>query len=182
MHQAIVFAGRADALKDLSADQRKRLVAFARFCAVNTGEEGEDLLSMAHVRWMKSSEPVQGPEQTFSYLCGAIRNLRFNLFRRQKGLRKTQGIRVYPEAPDDPDPVDLAPDPGVSQEDTVFAQQLYDLCASDDEIQTMLLYNFEQKEKSEIQEETGWDDKKYETVRKRKIRMIARLKIEGRLG
>lgn len=182
MHQAIIAADRADALRALSADQRKRLAAFACRRAIGTGDEGEDLLSRAHLRWMTSNEPVLGPEQTYGYLKGAINSFRSNLFRRQKSLLKSQGIRVYAEKPSDPEPVEAAMDHSSSQEDAIFAQQLYDLCGDDDEVKTMILYNSEQTSMAEIQAETGWDDKKYEAVRKRKVRMIARWNIEGRLG
>ena len=182
MDQVVGAADRAVALKALSADQRKRLEAFARMSARNTGEDGEDILSAAHVRWMASEEPVQGPEHTYGYLQKAISSIRSNTFRHQRLVQKFEGVRVYAASPDGPDPIDLGADPGASQEDAFFVQQLYDLFKHDSEVQMLILYESEQKVRAEMQLELEWDDKKYDAVRKRRVRMIARWKLEGRFG
>lgn len=181
LEQAVSTKDRADALEALSADQRKRLAGLARLMAPNTGETGEDLLQAAQLRWLESSVPVEGPDRTCEFLCGAISSIQSNIFRHQKLVRKVDGVRAFAASPDGQDPIELGVDPAASQEDTVFAQQLYDLCANDSEVQTLVMYDSERIGRAEIRAEMGWDDKKYDAVRKRKLRMIARWKIEGKL-
>jgi hypothetical protein len=76
-------------------------------------------------------------------------------------------------------PIQLAPDPRTSQEDSLFIHQLYDMCAGDSDIQLFLMCQCDQCTRSEIQQELGWDDNKYEAVQKRKLRLIARWMGEG---
>lgn len=179
LQRAVSAKERADALEALSTDQRKRLAGFSRLMALNTGEAGEDLLQAAQLRWLESEVPIEGPDRTYEFLCGAIRSRRSNIFRHQKLAQKVDGIRAYAASPDEQDPIEHGIDAAASQEDTVFAQQLYDLCANDTEVQTLIMYDSEGTSRAEIQAETAWDDKKYEAIRKRKIRMVARWKIEG---
>lgn len=173
---------RADALMALSASQMKHLVVFARLKARNTGESDEDLLHSAHVRWLQSDVPVEGPDRTFEFLRGAISSIRSNTFRHQKLVRKMEGVRAVQNSPEEQDPLELSIDPASSQEDTVFAQQLYDLCARDKEVQMLVMFDVEQTSRADILSEMGWDDKKYDAVRKRKARLIARLLIDGDLS
>jgi len=179
--QAGIATDRARALEALGDDQRKRLAAFARLAAPSTGADGEDLLSAAHLRWLESQEPIEGPDRTYEFLRGAISSIRFNIFRHQKVARKVDGVRVFAASPEDQDPMELGADPAASQEDSVFAQELYDLCAADKEVQTLITYDADGASRADIQKEMKWDDKKYDAVRKRKLRMIARWKTEGKL-
>jgi DNA-directed RNA polymerase specialized sigma24 family protein len=172
---------RAAALLALSEDQRKHLAAYARIMSANTGEEGGDLLQGAFVRWLASDEPVEGPERTYEFLRGAMSSIRSNIFRHAKVVRHYDGVRTVPESADDDDPIELAKDSGVSQEALVFFQQVYDLCADDEDIQLLLMSQLGLATRAEIQAELGWDNTKYEAVQKRKKRLIARFTIEGKL-
>ena len=130
---------RAAALLTLSEDQRKHLAAYARIMSANTGEEDGDLLQGAFTRWLASDEPVKGPERTYEFLRGAMSSIRSNIFRHAKVVRRYEGVRVVPESDEDDDPIELAKDSGVSQEAPVFFQQVYDLCADDEDIQLLLM-------------------------------------------
>jgi DNA-directed RNA polymerase specialized sigma24 family protein len=63
---------RAAALDALSEDQRKQLAGYARIMSRGTGDEGDDLLQGAFVRWLASDKPIEGPEQTCKFLREAI--------------------------------------------------------------------------------------------------------------
>lgn len=174
-------AERAAALLALNPAQKKRLAAYGRILAVNLDETHEDLLQMAHVRWLTSSVPVTTPEETTRYLAGAMQSIVFNLRRRQKLARAVHGDRAVQMSQEDEDPITLAPDGAASQEDAVFAQQLYDLSATDHEVQALIMYWADGAERSDIMKDMGWDEQKYEAVRKRKRRMVAQWKIEGKV-
>jgi hypothetical protein len=45
----------------------------------------------------------------------------------------------------------------------------------------LILCEWEQKSSAEVQVAMEWDDNKYKAVRKRKLRMIARWKVDGRV-
>jgi DNA-directed RNA polymerase specialized sigma24 family protein len=172
---------RAAALAALSDDQRKRLAAYARVMSKGTGDEHDDLLQGACARWMASKKPVEGPEQTESFLLGAMRNLRFNAFRHQKVVRRVAGVRAVAIADDDEDPLEQVPDPTGSPEDALFAQQLCDLCGDDEDLRLLFMAIWANAAPDDIQAELGWDEKKYKAVQKRKIRAVARWKLEGKL-
>jgi DNA-directed RNA polymerase specialized sigma24 family protein len=172
---------RAAALLALSADQKKRLAAYARILAVNLEDAQEDLLQTAHVRWLKSPVPVRSPEETTNFLAGAMRSRASNLRRHRKLVRAVHGDRSVPMSQEDEDPIELAPDGAASQDDSVFAQQLYDLSASDEEVQAFIMYRTDGVERSAVMREMGWDEQKYEAVRKRKLRMVAQWRIEGKV-
>jgi DNA-directed RNA polymerase specialized sigma24 family protein len=172
---------RAEALAALSEDQRKHLVAYAVLKAQNTGEEGTDLLHSAFERWLTSSEPVAGPDRTYDFLIGAINSLRSNIFRHAKVVRAAHGTRAMRDDETGHDPINDAPELGQAAEASVFCQQLYDLCAGDDDMQLLLMAQWDFATRAEIQSELGWDDTKYETVMTRKRRLVARWKVEGKL-
>jgi hypothetical protein len=172
---------RAAALQALSEDQKKQLAAYARIMSTNTGEENCDLLQSAQLRWLASDEPVEGPERTYQFLLGAMSSIRSNIFRHAAVVRRIEGVRVAASTEDEQDPIEVAPDPRVSQEAAVFSQQLYDLCADDSDMQMLLMCQLDRATRAEIQAELGWDDTKYETVQKQKKRLIARWMIEGKL-
>lgn len=172
---------RAAALTALSEDQRKRLSAYAQFMSGGTGDEGHDLLQGAFARWLASDKPVEGPEQTCTFLREAMSSIRSNIFRHQKVVRRFEGVRAVAQEGDENDPVEQAPDPTPSIEEAMFCQQLYDLFANDEEIQLLLMALFDKATPAEIQVEFGWDEKKYNAVQKRKRRLVARLMLEGKL-
>lgn len=74
-----------------------------------------------------------------------------------------------------------APDPTSSTDDLLFVQQVYDLCGEDDEIQQLLIAQIDNSTPEQIKAELKWDDRKYETVQKRKRRLVIRLMREGKL-
>jgi len=172
---------RSDALVALNADQKKRLATYARFMSHGTGDEANDLLQGAFARWLASKKPVEGPEQTYKFLSQAISSIRSNIFRHEKVVRRFEGIRVIAQEDDEDDSVEQAPDPAACTEATVFFQQLYDLCADDEEIQFLLLAQMKSGTPAEIQADLGWDDKKYKSVQKRKRRLVIRWTLEGKL-
>lgn len=174
--QVVKNCDRGAALLQLTADQQKRLAAYATIAAINTGESAEDFLQAANVRWLASNVPVEGPEKTLSFLYGTIKGLRSNIFRHKKIATRVDGIRIYATTEDDTDPMELAPDASLAQDDSIYVQEVYSFCATDDEVQTFILLDADGASREEIKLETGWNDKKYEAVRKRKIRMIARMK------
>lgn len=126
--------GRSAALVALSADQRKQLAAYAQMMSQGTGNEGQDLLQDAFARWLSSDKPVEGPEETGKFLRGAISSIRFNTFRREKVVRRYEGVRAVADE-DEEDPLDQAADPAASTEGPLFVQQVYDLCGDDEEVQ-----------------------------------------------
>jgi DNA-directed RNA polymerase specialized sigma24 family protein len=171
---------RAAALVALNEDQRKRLAAYAQIVSRGTGSEGDDLLQEAFARWLGSDKPIEGPEQTCTFLRRAIGSIRFNIFRHAKVVRRYEGIRAFPEEGDDEDPLDQAADPAASTEGPLFVQQLYDLC-DDQEVQLLLTAQADNATPAQIQAELAWDEKKYKAVQKRKRRLVIQLMIEGKL-
>jgi DNA-directed RNA polymerase specialized sigma24 family protein len=172
---------RAAALDALSEDQRKQLAAYARIMSGGTGDEGDDLLQGAFVRWLASDQPVEGPEQTCKFLLGAISSIRSNMFRHKKVVRRLEGVRAVAREEDEEDPLDQAADPAASTEVPVFFQQVYDLCDGDEEIQLLLMAQLDKGTPAEIQADLGWEEKKYNAVQKRKKRLVARWMLEGKL-
>jgi DNA-directed RNA polymerase specialized sigma24 family protein len=172
---------RAAALAALSDDQRKRLAAYARVMSKGTGDEHEDLLQQAQVRWLASKKPVEGPEQTENFLRGAMCNLRYNAFRHQRVVRRLDGVRAVADPDDQEEPVEQGADPAASTEGPLFVQQVYDLCADDEELQLLLTAQADNATPDEIRAELQWDDKKYKAVQKRKIRAVARWTLQGKL-
>jgi DNA-directed RNA polymerase specialized sigma24 family protein len=145
-----------------------------------TGREGEDLLQEAFARWLGSDKAIEGPEQTCNFVQGAIRSIRFNIFRHEKVVRRYEGVRAVAGDGDDEDPLDQAADPGVSTEGPLFVQQLYDLC-EDEEIQLLLMAQADNATPAEIQTDLDWNEKKYKAVQKRKRRLVIRFMLEGKL-
>jgi DNA-directed RNA polymerase specialized sigma24 family protein len=172
---------RSDALVALKGDQRKRLATYARFMSHGVGEEASELLQGAFARWMASEKPVEGPEQTYNFLRQAISSICSNIFRHERVVRRFEGTRVVAQQDDEDDPVEQAPDPAACTEATVFFQQVYDLCADDEEIQFLLLAQLRSGTPAEIQADLGWDEKKYKSVQKRKRRLVIRWTLEGKL-
>jgi DNA-directed RNA polymerase specialized sigma24 family protein len=172
---------RAAALEALCQDQRKRLAAYARFKSQGSGEDGDDLLQEAFARWMSSDKPVESQEQTCNFLRGAINSIVSNIFRHDKVVRRVEGVRAVAQEGDDEDPVEQAGDPTASTEGPTFAQQMYDLCGHDPEVQSLLTANAIGSTPDEIKSEFGWDDKKYNAVQKRKRRLVMRWMLEGKL-
>ena len=76
--------------------------------------------------------------------------------------------------------LDRAADPAASTEGPLFVQQVYDLC-NDEDIQLLLMAQADRATPEEIKADCRWDDKKYETVQKRKRRLVIRLMREGKL-
>ena len=181
MSTTVPADARAQALAALSPDQRKLLVAYAALRARNTGEEGNDLLHGAFERWLASNEPIAGADRTYDFLIGAINSLRSNIFRHAKVVRAAHGTRAVRDDETGHDPIEDASEPGQAAEAAVFCQQLYDLCAGDDDMQLLLMAQWDFATRSEIQSELGWDDTKYETVMTRRRRLAARWKLEGKL-
>ncbi|MCA0200476.1 MAG: hypothetical protein LCH56_06505 [Proteobacteria bacterium] len=172
---------RAAALLALNPAQKKRLAGYAWILASDLEETHDDVLQMAHLRWLTSSMPVVGPAETTNFLASAMQSIVFNLRRRKKLIRKVQGDRVVHMSLEEEDPITLVPDDAASQEDAVYAQQLFDLSATDEEVQALIIYRAEGAQRSAIMKEMGWDEQKYEAVCKRKLRMVAQWKIEGKV-
>lgn len=172
---------RVAALSALSEDQQKKLAAFARTVSKGTGDDGNDVLHGAILRWLDSNVPVEGAERTYHFLRDAMQSIASNIFRHKKIVRRVEGVRVTAAHEDGADPIELAPDQRASQEETLFAQQLYDLTKDDSEVQSLLMYQAERTSRTEIMKEMGWDNKKYDAVHKRTKRLIARLAVEGKL-
>jgi DNA-directed RNA polymerase specialized sigma24 family protein len=171
---------RAAALDALGEDQRKQLAAYARIMSRGTGDDGDDLLQGAFARWLASDEPVEGPEQTYNFLRGAVSSIRSNIFRHEKVVRRFEGVRAVAEAEDE-EPLDQAADPAASTEAPVFFQQVYDLCDGDEEIQLLLMARLNNGTPAEVRVDLGWDDKKYNAVQKRMKRLVVRWMLEGKL-
>jgi DNA-directed RNA polymerase specialized sigma24 family protein len=182
LEKSVQGTDRAAALGALTEDQQKRLAAYARIMSPNTGEEADDLLQGAQLRWLASDEPIESPERTYRFLLGAMSSIRSNIFRHAAVVRRTMGVRVVAATESEEDPIELAPDSGASQETGVFGQQLYNLCTDDPDLQMLLMCQLDRATRAEIQAELGWNDTKYETVQKRKKRLVARWIVEGKLG
>jgi DNA-directed RNA polymerase specialized sigma24 family protein len=171
---------RADALNALSEDQRKQLAAYARIMSQGTGDEGGDLLQGAFARWLASDKPVEGPQQTCKFLFEAIRSTRSNFFRHERVVQRFEGERAFRQEDEEEEPLDRAADPSASTEGPLYVQQVYDLC-DDEEIQLLLTAQADRAKPEQIKADLGWDGKKYETVLKRKRRLVIRLMREGKL-
>ena len=172
---------RVAALVALSEDERKQLAAYAQIMPRGTSHEGQDLLNDAYIRWLGSDKPVEGPEQTANFLRGAINSIRSNYFRHEEVVRKYEGVRAVAEDGDEEDPLNQAVDPAASTEGPLFHQQVYDLCRHDEEVQLLLMKQWDRASPAEIRAELGWDETKYETVQKRKRRLMIRWTLEGKL-
>ena len=122
----------------------------------------------------------KGPEQTCNFLRDAISSIRSNIFRHKKVVRRLEGERAYKQEDEEDEPLDRAADPSASTEGPLFVQQVYDLC-DDEEIKDLLTAQVDRATPEEIKAELGWDDTKYETVQKRKRRLVIRLMREGKL-
>jgi DNA-directed RNA polymerase specialized sigma24 family protein len=170
---------RADALNALSDDQRKQLAAYARIMSQGTSDEGGDLLQGAFARWLASDKPVEGPEQTCKFLLEAISSIRSNFFRHERVVQRFEGERAFKQE-DEEEPLDRAADPSASTEGPLYVQQVYDLC-DDEEIQLLLTAQADRAKPEQIKADLGWEAKKYETVLKRKRRLVIRLMREGKL-
>jgi DNA-directed RNA polymerase specialized sigma24 family protein len=171
---------RADALNALSDDQRKQLAAYARIMSQGTGEERDDLLQGAFARWLASDKPVEGPEQTRKFLFEAISSIRSNFFRHERVVQRYEGERSFQQEDEAEEPLARAADLSASTEGPLYVQQVYDLCG-DEEIQLLLTAQTDRATPEQIKADLGWDDKKYETVLKRKRRLVIRLTREGKL-
>jgi DNA-directed RNA polymerase specialized sigma24 family protein len=171
-------AARANALVSLTNDHRKKLAAYARLRARGTSFESDDLLQNAYTRWMASDAAETTPERTFEYLLGAIRNTAFNERRRVGTEQRHFGRREF-AVDGEPDPVESAPDPAGSQEDERLLADLYELFSNDSDIQGLLI--LQGADRAEILRELDWNVTRYETVQKRKKRMIARFINEGKI-
>lgn len=171
---------RVAALAALDEDQRKQLAAYARIMSRGTGDEGDDLLQGAFARWLASDKPVEGLAQTSKYLRDAISSIRSNIFRHKKVVRRFEGERAHKQEDEEDEPLDRAADPSASTEGPLFVQQVYDQC-DDEEIQLLLTAQADRSTPEQIKAEFSWDDKKYETVQKRKRRLVIRLMREGKL-
>lgn len=182
MNKPVQESERAAALSALSADQRKKLAAYAAIMSRETDFEGPDLLQEAFLRWLASEKPIEGPEQTCTFLYGAIKSLRSNWNRHDGVVRRTHGIRVAAENDSDDDSIDHVSDPTAAPDGHLVAQMLYDHCEGDDDVQIMLLKQFDNATAEEIRIECGWDQTHYETVRKRKRRLTIKWMREGKLG
>ncbi|UPJ68587.1 hypothetical protein [Bradyrhizobium sp. 191] len=180
MERTAAQPARADALRALTDEQRIKLEVDARLRARGTSFDFEDLLQGAYERWMTSDKPVTGTAETYGFLRGAIRSIASNERRHAATIRRVHGER-FTAAEGDPDPAENVADPTASQEDSLVLNQFYDLCANDPEIQTLLMLLDEGAERAEVLQELGWDVTKYETVQKRKRKMVARLINEGKI-
>lgn len=169
---------RATALGSLTPDQRKKLVVQSRLKARPPVFGAEDLLQGAYERWLKSDLAVEGPEETYNFLWGAINSIAFNATRHKATVRRFEGERVVATIDGD-DPIELAHDVTVSQENAVFAEQFYSLCAHDEDLQMLLMCQNDRATKAETLSELGWDETKYETVQKRKKRLVKKWINEG---
>jgi len=173
---------RSAALEALSGDQVKRLAAYANLCSNGLPEEGQDLLQAAYQRWLASDVPVKGAAETAAYLFGAIKSIRSNGFRRMRSEFAAFGERIEPDQHDEEAeaPVETVRANSAAADETMYVQQVYD-ALNDPELQLLVLHQSEGTARKQIQEELGWDDKKYEAVQKRKLRALAKLLKEGKI-
>jgi hypothetical protein len=171
---------RADALQALTDDHRKTLVAEARLRARGTSYDFGDLLNGAYERWMASEKAIVGPVETCTFLRGAIRSIASNERRHAAMVRRVDGDRVV-AFEGEPDPMDSAPDRASSPESALILAQLYELCAHDPDVQTLLMFQDDGAERADVLRDMSWDVTKYETVQKRKKKLVARLINEGKI-
>ncbi|NNE40169.1 MAG: hypothetical protein HKN14_04535 [Marinicaulis sp.] len=170
---------RVGALETLNDDEMKKLAAFARIRSAGSTIDADDLLQGAYLRWLQSDVAIEGPQQTFNFLVGAINSQRSNAFRREKTVKSKLGERKSALDPAKEEALYESAAQRPSQDDSMFLQQLFDLLADDPDIQLLLMCLGQQATKTETMEELGWDAKKYEAVRKRKVRRIAKLTSDG---
>lgn len=170
---------RAKALEALGDDNMKRLMTHARLQSSGLDVDGKDLFQEACLRWLKSEVAIGDVNDTYKYMVGAINSLRFNAFRRQDVVKETIGERKFAKGEDDGDPLYEVAARTTPPDDALFVQQVYDRVADDPDLQLLIMCQGQQATRAEIVEELGWDEKKYETVRKRKMRRIAKLMSEG---
>ncbi len=181
MNKTVPGNERVAALAALSADDRKRLATYASVTSGGNGEEANDLLHDAFVRWLRSDKPIEGPEATCNFLRGAMNSIRSNIFRHAKVVQRYEGTRVVAEPDDEDDPVDLAADPAVSTDGPLFVQQVYDLCHDDEDVQLLLTAQADNATPDQMRDELDWDERKYKAVQKRKRRLVIRWTLEGKL-
>lgn len=180
MERMTAATARANALRALSDDHRKILVADARLRARGTSLDFEDLLHGAYERWMTSGKEISGAAETCAFLRGAIRSIASNDHRHTAMVRRIEGNRIF-AMDGELDPISEAPDLTASQENTLLLTQLYELCAHDPDVQTFLMFQDDGAERADILRELGWNVTKYETVQKRKLKLIARLINDGKI-
>ena len=158
------------------------MAAYARLLSRGMREEAEDLLHSAIARWLGSNVPVECSARTASFLADAMKSIRWNTFRRAKLVRKFEGERAYREEDEETEPVELGADPSQKTEEFVYAQEVFRLCTGEDEeVQLLLLAQLDNGTPEQIKTELGWDAKKFESVRKRKRRLVIQLIAEGKL-
>lgn len=179
---------RADALRALGRDQCLRLMAWANICGRRSGSAaaaGEDLLQSAYERWLRSDTDIGGSLDTARYLMGAIRSIASNEGRDAK--TDAMGYLVEQDADAVNNPMDTAAgksaadDAAREAQSSAFVQSLYDQLGHEPELQLLILYRAQDLPRREIQQELGWDDKKYDAVEKRRTRAAAKLMREGKL-
>jgi hypothetical protein len=95
-------------------------------------------------------------------------------------VQRYEGERAFQQEDEAEEPLARAADPSASTEGPLYVQQVYDLC-DDEEIQLLLTAQTDRATPEQIKADLGWDDKKYETVMKRKRRLVIRLTREGKL-
>ncbi|MHC2623877.1 hypothetical protein ACVIW2_005909 [Bradyrhizobium huanghuaihaiense] len=169
---------KAAALLKLTADQRKKLAALARVKARGTALEADDLLQGAKARWL-NPDSTAGSD-AFEVLSGAVNSIASNDRRRSATVRRVEGKRLVAVSVDASDPIELARDLGLTQDDAYLREQIYRIC-DDEEVKTLLLLLDDNATRAEILAETGWDVTNYETVRKRMKKWGASLYKEGKL-
>jgi len=172
---------RASALAELSEDHKKKLAAYARMASRGTPYEDVDLSQGAVERWLRSEKPIEGPQETFNFLMGAISSIRSNHVRREKTVVRFEGQRAFEAEGDTEMLVEQGADTVEVTESSLFQQQLLDLFSEDEEVLELLMKQMADATASEIQKDLKWDRTKYETVQKRKTRMVAKLMAQGKL-
>lgn len=182
MNRVVQTDDRATALGQLSEDHKKKLAAFARMASRSTPYESGDLSNDAVVRWLQSDKPIEGAEETFQFLMGAIKSIRSNYVRREKTVLRYEGKRAVETEDDDEALVEQGADPVEITETSLFQDQLLDNFSDDEEVFDLLMQQMADATPSEIQKNLDWDKTKYETVQKRKKRKVAKLKAAGILA
>lgn len=170
---------RVKALEALGDDGMKSLMSYAHLQSSGTDVDGKDLFQGACLRWLTSKVAIGGVSDTYKYMVGAINSLRSNAFRHQDVVKEAIGERKFAKVENDADPLYEVAARTTPADDALFIQQIYDLVADDPDLQLLVMCQGQQATRAEIMKELGWDDKKYETVRKRKVRRIAKLMSEG---
>jgi len=181
LNKAVQTSDRTRALAELSEDHRKKLATFARMASRGTPYDPEDLSQGAVLRWLQSEKPIEGAEETFKYLMGAIKSIRSNHVRREKTIARYEGKRAFETEDDEEALVEQGADPVEVTESSLFQDQLLDLFRDDDEVLELLMEQMVDATPGEIRKKLNWDKTKYETVQKRKTRKVAKLMIEGEL-